>query len=532
MQQNQPGLYKNNLSSHASLLLSARPTIITSPLQNNSSNNPQQTSSSSASVTLVRRQSSTPLLASSNLDNDIQLNHDTMFNSSTLVNNEDFINFKKPQNEIFKKLDGKIQKIVAAHSNLNKLYALNDFSELGVGPKRPFELPPQLPPPPPWVPKVANEFHSPRSDDLQGASSPSTSVGDLSDLRSNSGTPAARHGGLLMARQSISRPSSQGGGSITKPRLSNASIESAISKLHQRRQQQQINQKQSSGTSIRIQPVRKEPHASTSASASHSLATPTHVTPAQFSMWVQRIKETLETARASNDRVEQMSSEDKKRFQKQLLSVLTREIISVTKQKEIQARLKSNASACTKPDIATHHHQRPLLNRSSPQTLFNTIRRETSLLLNKKAAQQPARSSLSLLSAQQVHKRPPICEPAPINPKPLVRLYHTIKVIVPPTKFHKHPKSDHSLRLGNYLERESPQPSNEKITIDQFAKCLNLVRANDASLQRHQEQLLESETKWRMQANNRPLRLRRIHGEKIRMPASASYKATRKVGLQ
>lgn len=521
MHQNQSGLYKNNLNSHASLLLSARPTIITAPLQSNSSNNPQQTSSSPASVTLVRRQSSTSLLASSNLDNDIQLNSDNLFNNS--LNNEDFINFKKPQNEIFKKLDGKIQKIVAAHSNLNKLYALNDFSELGVGPKRPFELPPQLPPPPPWVPKVTNEFNNSCNDELQSTTSTSTSVEELSDMRSNSATPARQS--LLMAKQSMNRVPQ---GLVSKPRLSSASIESAISKLHQMRQQKQNQQsKPKPNTPNKIlSPVKKQPHPSTSNPASN-LSAPTHVTPAQFSMWVQRIRETLETARASNDQVGNMSNEDKKKFQKQLLSVLTREIITVTKQKEIQTRLKSNVNICTKPDKAPQ--QRPIFARTSPQTLFNTIRRETSLLLNKKA--QPARSSLSLLSTQQVIKRPN-CEVASSPPKQFARLYHTIKVIVPPTKYHKHPKSDVSLRLGNYLEKECPQPSNEQITLEQFAKCLNLVRANDASLQRHQEQLLQSETKWRLQASSRPLRLRRIRGERIHMPASASYRATRKVGLQ
>lgn len=410
------------------------------------------------------------------------------------ASHEDFINFKKPQNEIFKKLDGEIQKIVAAHSNLNKLYALNDFSELGVGPKRPFELPPQLPPPPPWVPKVGNEFNGSCKDELANSTNASTSVGDLGILRPNSAASTPHHR-LLLAKQSLNRSVPA---QISKPRLSSASIESAISKLHQRRQQQQLNPKpKPKPDSNKVQQqqnqqlVRKEPHPSTSSTTSVSnVSAPTHVTPAQFSLWVRRIKETLETARASNDH---LSNEDKKKFQKQLLSVLTREIISVTKQKEIQARLKSNISA--KPD--TVPQQRPLLNKSSPQTLFNTIRRETSLLLNKKATQQPARSSLSLLSTQQVIKRPS-CEAVSSTPKHLVRLYHTIKVIVPPTKFHKNPKHEHSLRLGNYLERECPQPSNEKITLEQFAKCLNLVRANDASLQRQQEQY------------NRPLRLRRI----------------------
>lgn len=523
MHQNRSGLYKNNLSSHASLLLSARPTIITSPLQNNSSNNPQQTSSSpQATVTLVRRQSSTPLLASSNLDNDIQQPDNQTPNNSLLtanLNNEDFINFKKPQNEIFKKLDGKIQKIVAAHSNLNKLYALNDFSELGVGPKRPFELPPQLPPPPPWVPKVPSEFSSPSNADSQGRTSTSTSAGEPSDLRPNSATPGSHC--LLMTKQPVNRSYV---GPIGKQRLSNASIESAISKLHQRRQQQ-MNQKQDAD---RIQPLRREPPYPSTSTSTPSISTTTHVTPAQFSMWVQRIKETLETARASNDGTRNnMSNEDKRRFQKQLLSVLTREIISVTKQKEIQARLKTGANPIKRPDLTLQH--RPSLARSSPQTLFNTIRRETSLLLNKQL--QPTRPSLSLLSAQQGLKNP-ACEPISSNPKQLVRLHHTIKVIVPPTKYHKHLKSDLILRLGNHLERDSPQPTNEKITLEQFAKCLNLVRANDASLQRHQEQLLQSETKWRLQANARPLRLRRIRGERIHMPASASYKATRKAGLQ
>lgn len=88
------------------------------------------------------------------------------------------------------------------------------------------------------------------------------------------------------------------------------------------------------------------------------------------------------------------------------------------------------------------------------------------------------------------------------------------------------------LRLGNYMEKDSAQPTTEKITVEQFAKCLNLVRTNDASLKRQQERLRQSEPRWRLPVGDRPLRLRRICGERVHMPASASYKATRRVGLQ
>lgn len=676
MHQNQSGIYTtNNLSSHASLLLSASPTIITSPLQNNT-NNPQSSPLISQTIP-ARRQPSAQSLAASNLDNnDSHLNIDSPSISTV---DEGYINFKKPQNEMFKKLDGKIQRIVAAHSNLNKLYALNDFSSLGVGPKRPFELPPQLPPPPPWVPRVTAEYGNQWNDD---------SINPLStiDDRSNSDTDQSRQKSS-MSRTSTPMKPVKGRQLTISPSVKSGplTIDSAITKLHQRRQQQQVTPK----PSVNLNQVLRGP-ASSSSSPSTNNSSPT-ITPAQFSLLAQKIKETLETECASKNQGGSLSGEDKKKFQEDLIALLKEGITAVTKNAKFRFNTTNNS-----PPRPKTSDQRSLLLKSSPQTLFNTIRRETSLLLNKRE-QHGTRSSLSLLSDQQntnrnVHESVTITNRQSNNNRP-----QTIKIVVPPTEYfcsnsdsndsprnqleslsdssqqtpqltyqvikskirsfqefnqiclgksHKFPhglgginpglkrkkspqksldkivdrlqakwspsptnsespapitqkmtslqqqiiyssasllqssrgsstmsaptpipvfrpplsaatksgyfyassagasrivnlkskKSKRShllgLKLGNYLERECPQPNTEKITIEQFAKCLNLVRSNDASLQRHQEQLLQAESKWRMPISNRPMRLRRLRGERMHMPVSASYRATRKVGLQ
>lgn len=520
MQQNHHKSYANNLSSHASLLLSASPTIITAPFQNNTNNS--QGSPIPSAITPTRRQPNTPLLAASNLDNDSHLNIDSPLGNSIT---EGYINFKKPQNEMFKRLDGKIQKIVAAHSNLNKLYALNDFSSLGVGPKRPFELPPQLPPPPPWVPKVAGEFGNQWNESPNNSlNSPDDATNnELIDLRPD---PLMYSSDLVM--KAPMKHNSRSNMLTTKS--SSPTIESAISKLHQRRQQQE-QQKLNLGSDQTVKQPIKEP-APCSSSSSSTNPVPT-ITSNKFSLIVQQLKEDLRRA----PRPQKTTPEERRKFREDLITVLKEEIFAITKSAKLKSVPLNNLKS--KPKVA--EQQSLLLN--SPQTLFNTIRRETSLLLNKR--ENVGRSSLSLLSDQQTFNRQNLKS---IHRQPINKL-QTIKVIVPPTEYYpchrfdskestksKKAKRFHciGLKLGNYLDRECPQQSTEKITVEQFAKCLNLVRPNDISLQRHQEQLLQSDSKWRIPVGNRPLRLRSVrlrNREKIHMPASASYRATRKVGL-
>lgn len=685
-------MYANQLSSHASLLLSASPTIVTSPLQNNS--NPQ-TPPQPATIALIRRQPSTPLLSANNVDNDSHSNTDSPTNSSLP---DGYINFKKPQNEIFKKLDGKIQKIVAAHSNLNKLYALNDFSG-STGPRRPFELPAQLPPPPPWIPKVAADYVGQWASDPLNALSASPEILDCKLEDSRPGPSIIQSG----ARTKLSKPCSLDPSPSKSP---NPTIDSAITKLHQRRQQQLQQQPMQTNRSQLQQPrsASQLRHSVTqisgTAGPSTSLAPiskPTAtITPAQFTLLTQQIRETLEKRRPSNNNGDKsLSEEDRKEFKAHLIAILKDEIASVAKSANLSSNLAKNVA---KPKTID---QKSLLMKTNPQTLFNTIRRETSLLLGKrehinKSISSPLNDQNSHNSqsySEQVNSRssptkipstimiivPPTechpltkvperivrgdsgcedepdakcnvslthpnlginlsyqviknkiksfqetnkiylgisnrtnfintpmnfkkkkgtqksldkivdrlqakCTPSPTEPdlkiscdqkapyihqqaSPSANLLRTSRVpstISAPTpipvfrtafveatkgnvycsnssgvtkvinsKMKKSKRIHHfGLKLGNYLEKECPQQSTEGLTIEQFARCLNLVRSNDISLQRHQEQLLHAEAKWRMPISNRPLRLRRIRGERIHMPASASYRATRKVGLQ
>lgn len=692
MNQNQAEGYANQLSSHASLLLSASPTIVTSPLQNNS-NNPQAAPQPS-SIALIRRQPSTPLLSASNLDNDSHFNTDSPTNSNLP---EGYINFKKPQNEMFKKLDGKIQKIVAAHSNLNKLYALNDFSG-SAGPRRPFELPAQLPPPPPWVPKVNSDCAGAWAED---SINPLSTSPDAVESKTEELKPGPS---ILNSGTKVKPSKARMASNLVSPRSPSLTIDSAITKLHQRRQQQQqllqkrpsqlFNRPQSQhalATRIKHPPnsISAEP---TSATLVKQNAT---ITPAQFTLLTQKIRETFEKrGQGNNDRSQSLSADDKKEFKDQLIAILKDEIASVSKSANLSSKFSQST---TKPKIID---QKSLLMKTSPQSLFNTVRRETSILLSKRDQSKVDRSILNDQQQVITNHRGDSTSRLPIAKTP-----HIIKVIVPPSdtcpsktegipkdvvdggvEVDKYPAStrsklekDHNLsyqiirskirsfqetnqiylgyadsdklnispcnplnlkkkrntqksldkivdrlqakcslsptdpdlnvsqsikpaslhqqilnssanllqtsravttisaptpipvfrspvlgntrgavysinqvtskastsktkkfkrthhfglKLGNYLEKECPQPTTDKLTIEQFARCLDLVRSNDISLQRHQEQLLHSEAKWRMPISNRPLRLRRIRGERIHMPASASYRATSKVGLQ
>lgn len=695
MHKNQSGLYTNNLSNHASLLLSASPTIINSPLQNNTNNSQQSSPQQPSSVAHVRRQPSTPLLATvGNLDNDVYMNIDSPpINKSS----EGYINFKKPQNEIFRKLDGTIQKIVAAHSNLNKLYALNDFSTLGVGPKRPFELPPQLPPPPPWVPKVSADYCGQWNDEAIEpllALDKTAKRGPTLSLDSDPNTAESR-----IARDATL---SQNCLNTTKQVKTSSLIDSAISKLHQKHNIQRVLNTR--GVAVYDPQFTESTNIQQPSPSASTKPTGTKLTPAQFELLVRNIRDTYEQMEHGDtnqkkgvQNTESHAQSKRTDFQNKragdIVDLLKKEIAAVTKSigfnfSPVQKRSKQN-------------DDKSLLLKSSPQTLYNTIRRETSLLLNRR---EPAsnRSSLSLLSTEPLNRQNAHQNLYSNSNKcqPMTKLQQTIKVIVPPTEFHPLPKdekketspsenedrectkSDHSnskgslsskrppltyqvirnkirlfqeankiylgkgdsspiksslikkkfghkteldrivdrlqaqgtpnnssfdpkhlnnlrrklvpsstnflnspsaaasisaptpipvfrsplsvsskggyvyacsssatrivnmkskktkrlhhfgLRLGNYMDKECPQPNSEKITVEQFARCLDLVRSNDVSLQIRQEKLTQAECKWRMPSGNRPLRLRRIRGERLHMPASSSYKATRRIGLQ
>lgn len=693
MHKNQSGLYPNNLSNHASLLLSASPTIINSPLQNNT-NNPQSSPQQPSSVAHVRRQPSTPFLATvGNLDGNDYMNAD-----SPPINkaSESFINFKKPQNEIFKRLDGRIQEIIAAHSNVNKLYALNDFSSLGVGPKRPFELPPQLPPPPPWVPKVTADYCGQWNDGLLALTKVSKRD-SVSSMESDSN--------MVETGTADETISSQNTPKTTK---SPSLIDSAISKLHQKHNIERIlNMKGIVVNDSKLNnPNNSQPPSSSASAVSPSS---TSLTPAQFDLLVRSIRDTYEQQKhggVNQQRKDTQKPENRIQNTRTDLQNEGAGVIVDLLKKEIAAVTKSigfNFSPVSKKSKLCD--DKSLLLKSSPQTLYNTIRRETSLLLNRRDPNvnrpNPSLSSVEPSNRQNAH---PNLYSNTYKTQPLSKLQQTIKVIVPPTEFYQLPKnenkeaspsenedsksimsghsnsrgglaakkrpltyqvirnkirsfqetnkvllgkgirhnqdstmfksdlikkkfgqkteldkivdrlqaqsspnnefssSQHSnnvrrrliassanllqsssnatsisaptpipvfrspltvsskggyvyacstgatkivslkskkskrlhllgLRLGNYLEKECPQPNNEKITIEQFARCLDLVRSNDACLQKRQEQL-QAESRWRIPSGNRPLRLRRIRGERHHMPASSSYKATRKVGLQ
>lgn len=683
MHHNQPGIFKNNLSSHASLLLSASPTIVTSSLQNNSKNARNSPLHSPAPV--IRRQTSAPLLPADNLDPDSQV---VSNNSSNSTPAEGFINFKKPQSEIFKKIDGKIQRIVAAHSNLNKLYALNDFPGLGSGTKRPFELPPQLPPPPPWVPKGTqdNQNHWSEDSDNKHLKPSSPLTVDLSRAPLNQQRACSSTSSKTMSLDSANSSQSP-----------NLLIDSAITKLHHRRQQQEQGHLQAPGNQQLLQRRRQqflsksttEPSQASSTAPSEILtSTPkpqlNNINPTTFALVAQKIKEALETETTKTQNGS-LTSEDKKKFQENLINLLKKEISAVAKS--------ANLSFTSPPKVSLKpiNSQRSLLLKSSPRTIFNTIRRETSLLLSQRNIGN--RSSLSILPSQNDNSTSVNYENSASRQLVFNKLQNTIKVVMPPSEYHpdnvrkmdsvgsprkssnikselsyqiirnkiksfqeanrvhlgqsqritlsptnfysiakmktcsqksldkivdrlqarcstsqvdqtmssepekkpsfheqilntsasllrssqmsssislptpipvfrsplipsskngymgsmsssaalkamsvrlKKNKKTHNLglKISSYIDKESPQASMDTMTVEDYARGLNLVRTNDVSLQRYREKLLQSESKWKMPIGNRPLRLRRIRGERIHMPASASYKAASKVGLQ
>lgn len=703
----------NELTGHASLLLSnTTPTIInSSPLQASTNNSCAQANSNHSNA------NSTPV---ENLSDDD-------------VIPEDNINFKKPQNEIFKKLDGKIQKIVAAHSNLNKLYALNDFSS--AGPRKPFELPPQLPRPPPWVPKVSSDYGCSQwaEETLDNLNRTQPMDAEDDNARPRLSVPGSNRVTKLGPQLELREVS----GSKQPP----PTLDSAISRLHQRRQLLQNPQLQKvllkpqnkpQATQPKFSVPQPQPRISQQAQRIHQLniRPPHDASPsaarelfpgtsrsnnnlAQFSSkdigaltallkaqkQLQQSSPPKEQSTGPTSIKPNLTPEERRKFQMELINIFRQEIAAVTKL----AKLKFQSPQ--RPDLQKISDQNSLLLKKSPQSLFNTIRRETSLLLNRK---EPNRSGTSLLSEQQSSERFSSGQQHAF--RPTFNRYQSIKVVVPPTEHFKHvcgkqpdgkegiensvckcfeskaqnldmdewcpsqhftieyrslqtklyqlkyvqrkdeynrsrgiavsmlpadarrrannpqksldnivgrlqakcmsstssspvnqdshdqsssrlssPAPDASrpsqkletfsppqspkpipvfrsltnksgimsgsnmnsnqrvvslkskkakrlhhfgLKLGNYMEKDSSQPTTEKITVEQFAKCLNLVRTNDASLKRHQEKLRQSESRWRMPVGDRPLRLRRIRGDRMHMPASDSYRASRRVGLQ
>lgn len=568
---------------------------------------------------------------------------------------DDYINFKKPQYEMFKKLDGKIQKIVAAHSNLNKLYALNEFSSFGVGPKRPFELPPQLPPPPPWVPKQI-------SNDVPGFSNHNNNIGATIILQSSNTSPAPQSqpqqrpetptrqtitsSQFAMLAQKIQEtlkpdeaPTSPNSGNVSaedsfrenlvallkkeiaaatrsanfnfnitppRPKQSNQqrslllksspqtlfnTIKRETSLLLNKNSGQNVAAGPRSGLSLlsNQQTTMRQPN---SRQFDRSIQNTRHLPSTAFNKFQTTIKivvppteynqnakqsildanrESMQQKRKlSDDENDDHSDNHEDSNLESIRPVLTYQYIK-SKIKIFQERnqlyLGSNKQHRISPyNMLARDSNQSLKKKSSQKSIDDIVNRlqakcspsptndyadsfkmnNTSLTVvnnqNRTSLhQQSTNSSISLL--KPTRNMPPTSSvPTPI---PVFRTsvstkgengYHqpggntTSRLL----KSKKSKRSQHlfGLKLGNYMEKECPQPTNEKISIEQFARCLDLVRTNDASLKRHQQQLSQSELKWRLPVTNRPLRLRRIRGEKIYMPASASYKATRKAGLQ
>lgn len=748
------------MNSHASLLLSqAGPTIISSspsPLQsntnatqnnsnnitkNNINNNPRASpnatstqASNSDLQTPSRRISSTPLLTAPNLldNNDQSSSQINIRTDNPLVISLDDINinFKKPQNEIFKQLDGKIQKIVAAHSSLNKLYALNDFSSLSA--KRPFELPPQLPPPPPWVPKTGagqSKVKGWSEEAIERLINPNmnqaTTNPPLVERKPRRAhiqrdpwhermrEMAKAHLGKVRIKQNMLAASGNASGKAS------IGLDSAISKLHQRRQQQHPYKSQPGAHSdlpsrpgqmikapahlIRASnPSLIRPQQQPGQPRNLVPVSPAQISPAQLSLLTQRIKETLEGESRFNKTAERVqkptsvSAEEISKWRQQINASASPNEVPETREKQILDKLvkciQQEISAATRDmkfnspvrKPPTNRDQIPLDSRTSAQALYNTIRRETSLLLGKQGHQQGTNQQASLLRNPQNQNRSPVS-------RSLIIKSHTVKVVVPPTEYHqptgseqkdssenvderatsrkqsketneltyqfiktklkmfqevnrvclgsaknfkldlkdlrdmmrlkkqtpktldsivdrlqakrssspadsdsllanqnasfkqkiiqssakllqssqqspqlsaptpipifrtnslspnkggqlrsvnlksKRSKKSHTfgLKFNNYLEKDNSQLSTDSMTIEQYARGLGLFRPNDVSLRRRQEQLSQSESRWKMPVSNRPLRLRRLRAEGMPlMPASASYKATRRVGLQ
>lgn len=685
MQHNQSGMQSNNLNHQASLLMPATQSSLSTLLETvakSSANLPPVVSMTKQQIANLKLLSSTPNQSLTDFDFNRQNSRELspIFQSTSPT--ETYINFKKPQNEIFKKLDGKIQKIVAAHSNLNKLYALNEFSTQGVGPKRPFELPKKLPPPPPWVPgKSSDELGSPSSDEFNPSNHLMRSSPIQMDIKPN----IHESTNFVKGTSTVSTLPTR----VNLPRTS-LSINSAITKLHQRRQQQRMGQRFNDSIIDRSLP--REPTAgssrvveanNTNVGINMLNGSGVAMNPSQFNLMKQKLEEILVSERGLK---RPDSGEDGKKYDDQFKNILKREIMKILTERSKAANTQFSSPPESRPKPKEQMRQSIL--KSSPQTLFNTIRRETSLLLNKQnRMQKPNLSLLNERTAPIIRSQTNQSIPAPAESK----FHNIIKVVVPPTDHHPYPKCEttknadgrnihpsefisalskkiynpsntpqpsyqviksrikkfqdkHHINIGknghnsiearrassksldrivdklqakwtstpmetevtfnpsergsslqqqilessasllrsvrdfapmcpqtpiptfrppinfnskngyndkmrskrskriqhfglkfnNYLERECPQPNNEKITIDQFAKCLDLVRSNDAVVHKHQHRdSMPSDSKWRIpMVGMRQLRLRRLRGERMRMPASASYKATRRVGLK
>lgn len=453
MHSNKPGSHLNNLSGHASLLLSASPTIINSPLQNNTNN----------------------------------ISDDEL--------PEDNINFKQPQNEIFKKLDGKIRKIVAAHSNLNKLYALNDFP--GIGTKKPLDLPPQLPRPPPWVPKVSpdikcnnqlteeeekrkfqmeliNMFRQEiaavtKLAKLKFSPQPSSKVVDQKSLLIKKSPQSIfntirRETSLLLNRRDspLAAASNRPGSSLLVEQ-----------KTFQQQQQQQLHP--------RFEQKQSQPHFRNRPSWKENSAVNQRQPFNRFQM-VKVIVPPTDYLESSNSKPVELDS-----------WCPSREF--TLDYRQIQAKL-GRARAYIDLSQAPQKSLDKIIHKLQAKRYLSSASNSSPSLNNSKRTQT---GSLKY------------SPPSSAKPIPVFRTTLTKSVNLKSKKSKKR-LHEFGLKLGNYMEREVPQPATEKLTVEQFAKCLDLVRSNDASLQRHQEKLMQP-------IGDRPRRLRRLRVERPNLVA-------------
>lgn len=564
---------------------------------------------------------------------------------------EGYINFKKPQNEMFKKLDGKIQKLVAAHSNLNKLYALNDFPSVGVGPKRPFELPPQLPPPPPWIPKVGNtaDLNSSNSqwndednnrkppimESNQPTSQPNTAHPQVQQrIQSNTNLSPEdkrkfQENLIELLKEQIATVAKTNKFKFTTPpkpknnneqrslllksspqtlfntirRETSLLLNKRVQQIHQNHQQQQLSGR--SGLSLlsqqqtynrqcppqekytlNIRPL-QQPHQqrqqqliqkqqNQNQRQHYNLQQQHHQQ--QQHRPINKLHHTIKVVvpptefhHNNNEKLQDIKESDRNQLIQptKYSSIMLKHGTSppltyqVIKNKMKLFQENNQIYFCKSPKshygIGLSNINRKKSSQKSIDNVINKLRAKcspspTNLEVNigpttmdvvdnvkqkvSNFQQQIIYSTTNLLQTSRNLSTTSTPTPIPVFRTPLTTnsskgSYFNANSKIVKMKSKKS-KRIHlfGLKLSNYLEKETPQPTNEKITIEQFAKCLNLVRTNDASLQIRKDQLSQSESKYRLPISNRPIRLRRLRGERLYMPASSSYKATRKAGLQ
>lgn len=587
----------------------------------------------SSNSSLLRKQTHSPLVISTNN----LVVEKPPYPLVERVDPTEFINFKKPQSVLFNKLDGKIQQIVAAHSNLNKLYALNEFSP-GQGSKKPLELPPQLPPPPPCIPKPSSDHMGMQASSEQKVQSYLSKT----KLEMSNTSP------LFLNDKSSKKPK------VDRDRIESASC-SSFNPIKLPDEQKSAWTNSINENSINIVP-------SSSPQTRHP---PTTI---KMSELAKLIKETFD---ASNRKAD-LSGND---IEENLMKTIRQQIVAAIAQVDKNSTIFKTNSQRAQANLPSLKSQLKRLSNIG-QSSISHARNETSLLLNKHARSNVSSGS-SLLASKQANNKNLVNQ----NSIPYKIESHTMKVIVPPSEqvnpaivdqalikklrlkrprtthrridynvlkskiasfknayakvarkgYHSVPtflnhtekkpakkldfiverlankvvpviedeadnhQSDdsiqlkdmntsadviqppqlntqitpipvfsspsqscnknlyiythsggnvaktgsmksklnkkgpsHSLRISNYTEKELPQPTIDKITVEQFARYLNLVHTDDVMLQKKRQQLMESEMNWKSPIGSRPLRFRRINrGERFN---PSGYRSANYVG--